>query len=57
MITHHQPKPTAALFKVIFVGGTSVTLSAPNSLKAECKAQRQHPGVVKQVKFLRRTNP
>lgn len=49
--------PTAqqrSLFRIEFRGGKTVTVSAQNSLKAEAKARRTEPGVVKSVRFLRR---
>lgn len=41
------------LFRVTLIGGISVTVAAENSLKAEQKALRSNPGMVKQVKILR----
>ena len=48
-----QSKPQSKLFQVVFIGGTSVTVGAENSLKAEQKAIRSNPGMIKQVKILR----
>ncbi|MBB4146051.1 hypothetical protein [Rhizobium rhizoryzae] len=48
-----QSKPQSKLFQVVFIGGTSVTVGAENSLKAQQKAIRSNPGMIKQVKILR----
>lgn len=48
-----QAKKREPLFRVDFFGGLSVVTSAPNSLKAEQRARRKHPGIVRQVRILK----
>lgn len=45
--------PKWPLFRVDFIGGLSVVTSAPNSIKAEQKACRKHPGIVQKVRILK----
>ncbi|GLR55159.1 hypothetical protein KYK30_31905 [Shinella yambaruensis] len=50
---HPAPaRKTEPLFRVEFIGGLSVVTKAPNSLKAEQKARRRHPGIVSKVRIL-----
>lgn len=41
------------LFRVKFIGGTSFTGKAPNSIKAEQMARRQHAGIVSKVRIVK----
>jgi len=47
-------RPQSSLYRVTFFDGRSITVAAANSLVAEAKACRQHPGFVRTVKFLRK---
>ena len=47
-------RPQSGLYRVTFFDGRSITVAAVNSLVAEAKACRQHPGFVRTVKFLRK---
>ena len=53
---HPAPaKKNDPLFRVEFIGGLVVIAKAPNSLKAEQQARRDHPGIVARVRILKGT--
>lgn len=55
---HPTPaKKPEGLFRVEFIGGLVVTTKAPNSIKAEQKACRKHPGIVARVRIVKGPRP
>ncbi|MBP2540434.1 hypothetical protein [Agrobacterium radiobacter] len=46
-------KPQQPVFRVTFMDGAVVTTPAENSLRAEAKAIKERPGIIRSVRIVR----
>lgn len=46
-------KPPQPVFRVTFMDGAVVTMPAENSLRAEAKASKERPGLIRSVRIVR----